>query len=285
MIALNHASFSPLHGLERKFFASARPTASRLVAVAVATLWGCSASPDSQPPLGGPEPTAAGAGGSASGGTVAPVNPLGRPRCQPPQGTTGSPRTIEEAVALLNALPKPTSVACFVESLDRPLDIYATNSIFSAQPALSTSSPRVFIKRDRLWLSVVIDGASSYLVEFGHITDDPEPRSLKGELKLPLVDVVQPNDPYDQVRFGEGTACGLCHTDERRDASIDFATAFTSTAYRPRPETRVAVDALRLQDQQCNWQTEPHRCEMLSSLFQGGLVTEVSFPDTMSTFF
>ena len=54
-------------------------------------------------------------------GGVAAVNPLGRARCRPPAGVSGYPKTTQAALDLLNALPKPTSVACFVESLDRPL--------------------------------------------------------------------------------------------------------------------------------------------------------------------
>lgn len=241
---------------------------------------------------GGGVPNSAGraGGGEATGGasTVTPVNPLGRARCRPSPGTNGSPRTVEAAIQLLNGLPKPTNVACFVESLDRPLAIVATSSTSSAQPALSKRSPRVFIRLEPLWLSIVIDGDSSLLVEFGQITENSAAgaplRSLKGELKLPLTENVLPSASYDRVRFGQATVCSACHTNEQRALGSSSA-AFTSTAFRPRPETRVAVDALRLEDTACNWASEPHRCEMLSALFQGGRVDEVEFPSTMSTFF
>ena len=98
---------------------------TRTFVAIIATLACClgCASPDaavSPPPpgTGGASPT--GSGGSAGGGGAGgaadapPVNPLGRPRCTPPDGMSGTPQTIEDAVALLNALPKPTSVACFV---------------------------------------------------------------------------------------------------------------------------------------------------------------------------
>jgi hypothetical protein len=233
--------------------------------------------------------TLAGCGESPENAPGTPINPLGRARCRPPSGTSGSPRTISEAVQLLNALPKPTGVACFVESLDRPLAVYATNSVISAQPALSGQSPRLFIQRDQLWLSLVIDGDSSYLIEFGEVTtpaaDDPTPRSLKGELQLPLTEVITPSAPFDRVRYASGTVCGLCHTNEQPATSLGIPSAFTSTAYRPRPETRVSLDALRAEDHECRWAAEPHRCEMLSAVFQGGEVAEIPFPDSMLTFY
>lgn len=214
------------------------------------------------------------------------VNPLGRPRCQAPAGVSGSPETIEAAVSLLNALPKPTSVACFVESLDRPLTAFATSSSFSAQPALSGRSPRVFLRLDKLWLSVVVDGESSYLVEFSQALDTDPLRTIKAELLLPLTEAVPQSLPYERVRFGSGTACGLCHTGETRADDISFTDAFASAAFRPRPETRVGIDEnLRIESDNCDWRVEPHRCELLSSIFDGGTVVEEAFPHAMPTFF
>jgi hypothetical protein len=241
--------------------------------------------PDADHPL----PTTAGgssSGGAASdgGGAADGPNPLGRSRCKPPAGTTGSPQTIEQAVALLNALPKPTSVACFVESLDRPLTIFSTSSPFSAQPALSTKSPRVFIKSGQLWLSIVIDGDSSELIEFGYLLGDTL-RSIKGELHLPLDAPIAPSAPYERVRYQSGTVCGLCHSDERPEEVPGIAGVFSTVAFRPRPDSHVQLGALALEWQACKWEQEPHRCEMLSSVFGGGQVVEGAFPNAMGTFF
>ena len=229
-------------------------------------------------PIGG----FAGSGGTGSGGPPA-VNPLGRPRCEPPPGITGSPGTIEEALALLNALPKPTSAACFVESLARPLTAYATNSPFSAQPAHSTRSPRIFLKLNRLWVSIVIDGESSYLLEFSYLLN--EQRSIKGEVETPVNIPLAPSAPYDRVRFGSGTSCGLCHYGEEPVPSITFAEAFASIPFRPRPDTRVNLDNLAADARACDWLVEPRRCEMLSALFDDGPIGEEAFPTTMPTFF
>jgi hypothetical protein len=202
-----------------------------------------------------------------------------------PEGISASPQNTLETVQLLNALPKPTSVACFVESLARPLTAYATNSIFSAQPAQSSKSPRVFIKLGQLWVSIVIDGESSYLVEFGDLVPGDEFRSIKGELELPLHEPVTASAPFDRVLYGQGTACRMCHYDERPAEGMPFAGAFASIAFRPREDSRVAIDLLQLEHQSCDWQAEPHRCEMLDALFTGGPVAEEPFPSEMPTFF
>jgi len=267
---------------------------------------GCG-SPEAQPPAGSGGSsgatggsTASGSGGNpsegsggspgsggdmGSGGTsgVA-VNPLGRARCAPPPGMTGSPETIEDAVALVNALPKPTSVACFVESLDRPLGAYATSSMFSLQPAVSKASPRLFFKVGRLWLSIVIDGDGKDLLEFGELLDDGL-RSLKAELQLPTTDQISPTLPFDRVVYGTyGTVCGACHRDEYLDHAEGTSQIFSSLAFRPEPTTRVSLDFLRDQAQSCDWQAQPQRCDLLSAVFGGGDVVDAEFPKSMATF-
>jgi hypothetical protein len=198
---------------------------------------------------------------------------------------SGTPHSVEEAVALLNALPKPTSVACFVESLDRPLVANATNSVFSAQPATSYESPRVFLKVDRTWISIVIDGAASDLVEFGYMLDDGL-RSLKGELRLPTTAALALTAPFDRIRYNEGyTVCGACHRDEMLERMAGDTPIYSSLAFRPRAETRVPIDFLRNQAQTCDWDLHPHRCEMLSALFDGGSVNDGEFPADLMTFF
>jgi hypothetical protein len=228
----------------------------------------------------GGAPVSAGAPGSG-GQTPAPP---ARTRCAAPAGLGAPPGTIDEVVTWLNALPKPTSVACFLESLPRPLAIVATNSQFSAQPALSAASPRVFLELGRLWVSAVIDGESSYLLEFGYRPPDSDLASIKGELALPLSESVSSNAPYERVRYASGTMCGFCHRAEQPVASVS-PDVFVSDAIRPRPETYVSVAALQLEHARCDWSVNAHRCEMLSALFDGGPVSETAFPDTMATFF
>lgn len=71
---------------------------------------------------------------------VAPTDPQTPRRCVAPPGISAAPSSIAAAVALINALPPPVTVACFVESLDRPLQVVATASDLSAQPAAGFSA-------------------------------------------------------------------------------------------------------------------------------------------------
>lgn len=258
-------------------------------AISMLLLSGCG-SPDGSAPPGadssGGDTALGGAAGASAGPSGGTAGGEGKPRCRAPQGM-GSPGTIEQAVALLNVLPKPTSVACFVESLDRPLTMVATRSITSAQPALSPASPRVFLGIGKLWLSIVIDGDSSQLLELGYLIASEQDllRSVKGELHFPLTSALEPGAPYERVLYQGGTICRLCHYDERPEAVPGIENVFSSVALRPLPETYVSTDALRIAAQICDWTLEPHRCEMLSAVFDGGPVIEGAFPQEMPTFF
>ncbi|MEP7049135.1 MAG: hypothetical protein ABJB12_02230 [Pseudomonadota bacterium] len=276
----------PLLKLTRPLFAL---TLACVAALASACSAPAGSDPSADPALPSAGASAVGGAASAAGaggaGTPA-LNPLGRARCRAPVGVSASPQNTEEAVQLLNSLPKPTGSACFIESLDRPLAIYATDSMFSAQPAFSRISPRVFIKLGALWVSAVMDGDSSYLLEFGTQVADAPPRSIKGELLLPINAAIPTSAPYDRVREeNEGTVCGLCHAAETRADNIAFAVAFSSASLRPRPDSQVSVDDLRSEAARCDWQLEPHRCEMLAAVFGGGSVVDAQFPDGMPTFF
>ena len=238
----------------------------------LAAALGCSGAEPGQ----APSPSVSAAGG---------VNPLGRARCRAPQGVSAAPQDTQQALELLNALPKPTSAACFVESLARPLGVQATNSIFSQQPALSASSPRVFLKLGELWLSIVMDGDSSYLLEFGDQVSLDPPRSIKGEVQLPISEALAPSAPYDRVLYSPGTTqCGFCHYNETPVETAGLA-AFASISFKPRPDSVVSLESLRSEYERCDFQKEPHRCEMFDALFANGDVTAAEFPVTMATFF
>jgi hypothetical protein len=79
--------------------------------------------------------------------------------------------------------------------------------------------------------------------------------------------------------------CGVCHSLEEPAPSVSFTQAFASTAYRPRPETHVGLDSLLMELKMCNFEAEPHRCGMLSAVFDGGPVVEEAFPSSMPTFY
>ena len=92
--------------------------------------------------------------------------------CVAPAGTTPSPATIADVVALINAMPKPVTLPCFLAALARPLELYATRSVISAQPAVGRRSPRTFLFLDGLTLSVVPEGVGTRLLEMGELRDE-----------------------------------------------------------------------------------------------------------------
>lgn len=95
---------------------SLRLTAGLVALAAVAAGSGCAAPPGAAAPDAGSPPPV--------------VTPL-RPRCTPAGGVSRSPSTIAQVVDLVNALPRPLSLTCFLESLDRPLQVAASSGVIS----------------------------------------------------------------------------------------------------------------------------------------------------------
>jgi hypothetical protein len=206
----------------------------------------------------------------------------GDARCTPPAGVSGSPETIEDAVDLINALPKPVSVSCFVQALDRPLKVYATNSVFSRQPAVGDRSPRIFIFSNQLLISIAADGQGSSLVEFGQLTSDQT--SIKGELQLPVTQNLVGTEPFDRIRLHNGTSCSACHSGESLSNLITVTDAFESRAIKPSLSTQVDLAQLKNEYLDCNASAEPIRCSILKAVFGFGAVQFQPFPDAMRTF-
>ena len=99
--------------------------------------------------------------------------PNARVLCVRPKTVITDPRTIEDVIRLLNEMPKPVSVACLIDVLERPLHVNATSNPFSGQPATSSKSPRIFLFLGKsLLVSVVPTGAGAEVVEFGFNTDE-----------------------------------------------------------------------------------------------------------------
>jgi hypothetical protein len=200
----------------------------------------------------------------------------------------GSPTTIAAVLDLLNALPEPVTVACVVESLDRPLAINATSSTFSAQPAAGGESPRIFIfvADGALLLSIVPDGDGAPLLEFGQASGYADGESLKGELHMPVALPIPADKPYDHLRYTETvTSCGVCHRDERLAAEIDHPNAFVSRALRPDPLRDVPLADLELEWTLCDAAATPARCEVLDAVFNHGPVEARDFPEDFATIF
>lgn len=205
-------------------------------------------------------------------------------RCRPGPGISGRPTTIDEAVALLNSLPEPVTVGCFVEALDRPLHIELSKSGASAQPARGERSPRVFIfSGDKLVITIVLDGMGRDLIEFGE-TVAPR-RTVKGELEFPLDASVAADDPYTRIRnpdHGNITTCFVCHDGERDEPG--YPGGRSSMTLRPRPASLVAVGTLEEAYRTCDPQSEPTRCDLLQALVPWGPLVHRSFDETLPVF-
>jgi hypothetical protein len=209
--------------------------------------------------------------------------------CPPPPGVSARPRTIAETVALVNALPRPMTVACFLESLERPLYVNATRSFISLQPAVGNRSPRMFLMFDGMSISIVPEGSGSKLIEFGEFVT-PE-RTLKAEMKTPVVAEVKPEDPFVSpiattgLNAGMGTTCRTCHSLEEQWEPIPFARAFASVALRPDPRTRVSLASVAAEREACPDDDQGERCTMLRALFDHGEVLPRDFPEALPTIF
>lgn len=202
--------------------------------------------------------------------------------CSTPPGFSGTPKTIEEAISQINALPKPVTVSCFLQSLKRPLYANATNSTTSAQPAFDTHSPRIFILMDALTISVVPEGVGSDVMEFSLATGTV---SLKGELAFPVTANIPVTTAYDRIRFGSGTVCQFCHLNEVRAMDMPSTFAFRSNAVRPKPTTKVDMNYLKNESIICNPATEAKRCDILKGFFGHGDIIEKDFPSNLPTLF
>jgi hypothetical protein len=192
-------------------------------------------------------------------------------RCATPPEIERAPQTIGEAVALMNALPKPTSLACFVESLPRPLRVYLTSSQFSAQPAAGEQSPRIFIIAEPLFLAFVPEGVAEGLLELGWRTS-PD-RAIRAEVVFPLASRVTADDVIDHIALTERNSfCGNCHFGEA-PAYDEFLgeRGLESDVNQPNPDDEVDLEWLRGQLSGCTPAASP-RCELLDALFSHGEV-------------
>ncbi len=204
------------------------------------------------------------------------------PECVAPAGVSNHPTSIEQTRLLINALPKPLTLACFVESLARPLRLFASRSQLSAQPATGLRSPRLFVFMGANTMTVVPEGDGAHLLEFGEQRDDF--RSLKAEIPFPVTTELAPDAPF-HIMFNERlTNCAFCHAAEEQDPSIGYARAFVSEALRPRDGERVAPESMRAELASCDASREPGRCALLDALFGWGPVEEQPFPAGMATF-
>lgn len=191
--------------------------------------------------------------------------------CSTPNGVSGRPTTLGEAIILMNSLPRPTSLACFLQSLERPLSLYMTSSSLSLQPAPGARSPRTFIVNEPLVMSIVFDGPARIALELGYRSAPT--RSIKTEILFPIERDVTYGNFFEEVLEGNATRCSACHTGEVQMVSPAFPVdVFESDVIPPYDMFEVDLEALRTERLSCNPAIEPERCEMLSAIFDFGEV-------------
>lgn len=189
-------------------------------------------------------------------------------RCSVPENTPTDPQSIDEAVALINALPKPVTLACFVESLARPMRIQATSSDFSLQPAEGESRPRIFIVRGRLVMSIVASDRPEGMIEFGERVADG--RSVKAAIAFPVLAPLNADGAYATVRRGSLTTCSGCHSHEAPLDEVARPGVFVSTLLSPLAGFEVDLERIIGFAKSCDPAAEPRRCGILRAIAGDG---------------
>jgi hypothetical protein len=198
--------------------------------------------------------------------------------CKPVDAPLGTPNSLGEVIQLINTLPKPLTLDCFLKSLQRPLGIMAVNNTFSAQPAVGNDSPRIFILNSRLALSVVPAGSGRTLLEMSEPLNGVQ--SWKAELEFPIAANVDPYQMFDHItdRSTGTSRCTSCHTGETKQNYAGVGFGFVSNTVRPNESQRVNNLYLRNQAYICNPSTNKYRCDILQAVFSNGSTQDIAFP-------
>jgi hypothetical protein len=195
----------------------------------------------------------------------------------------GTPASIQEVVELINALPKPLEIPCFVSALNRPLKLNLTSSALSAQPARGRDNPRIFIMNYPLVISLASTGAGAYKMELSEFTEVT--KSYKGELNFPIVGNIDITNVFDSVDGGSQSNCVNCHLQETSD-DVNFGTrAYNSFALKPTAVTKIDVIDFQQEYLNCNFlNDQSYRCHIIYSIFSHGSVVHQDFPGGTPTF-
>lgn len=175
------------------------------------------------------------------------------------------PSTIDDMTEFINDLPKPLTIPCLIAAFEPPLSVYAVASPLSAQPSIRPESPRIFIVKNNLLISIVPEGLGKDLVEFGEITENMV--SVKAELEFPVTSQLSLGAPFDTVKdqgfVPGGTNCRFCHAGETLVTNMGLGEAYKSALSPPNPSFKVPVPSLKQLASSCPIDTEPFRCAML----------------------
>lgn len=189
-----------------------------------------------------------------------------------PQGSAfeGSLNTTADLTNMLNALPRPLDLPCFIAALPRPVAISATTSVISLQPAAGRKNPRLFLQSaGALITSVTMVGEFSTHLE----TSEPEPDApgftIKGDLKFPRQEPLQESDFYRDLITPQGTSdCGACHGGEHVARQVNGIDALSSRALKPARTQIVPIPEVQTLAEECTAEDTTPRCRMLRALFR-----------------
>jgi hypothetical protein len=202
------------------------------------------------------------------------------PDCEKPSFEVTLPLTIDETTTLINQLPKPLTLECFLYYLPRPLSVHATTSNFSAQPSDSPENPRIFIVNPGtqiFLMSVVPTGLGKYLLEMSQFQS--QTTSVKAELAFPVTGTLAAATPYSNIlEVGGGTSCKFCHQNEMGASGSWGGSAFVSEVLRPDTARRVSLSEMTKKAKTCDKNSDPYRCAILNSIYGVAPLKEVSFP-------
>lgn len=194
--------------------------------------------------------------------------------CVPTTLAVPKPTTIAELVNVLNSLPMPLQLPCFIKSLPSPLGMNATTSTISVQPASGYLNPRFFIMLNPLVLGVVPEGTGKYLLELSELISDTE--SIKGEIKFPIENKIEINSLFTRLGRHDGapgTSCAGCHLGER-ESQFQGQNVFISRAFRPSAKSQVNFETLKSLVSACGLSTTSYRCEMIRALLGSEVETK-----------
>jgi hypothetical protein len=183
-----------------------------------------------------------------------------------------APETIQQAVDLINALPKPLTIYCFLEALQRPLFVNATSNDFSAQGATSINSPRIFIKYKKLIISFVPEREGSQNIELAEETTVGN--TIKGDLHFPIEEAkLAEVAPYQSIfKAGEPSCANLCHSGYEALKTFENGTVkYSSEQIFPKASKDVTVEEMKEWRDQCDPYISP-LCDFYRSMFDSGEV-------------
>ncbi len=191
--------------------------------------------------------------------------------CETPDGAPSEINSFEDVANLINLLPKPVTLVCFLEAIPRPLEISATASQQSVQPANGRENPRIFLFSNSLVMAFATFGKDhdTNALELSQMTG---PVSVKGEVSFPVMTDITATDIYQSIRLisgGPGTRCAQCHGQENPAPSPFPANTFTTNIRKPPSGLDVSIEALNDELELCG-DSQDERCRRIRAALSHG---------------